>query len=417
MSRNIIQVFLYELQRNLRRKGFLLATFGLPVLLFVLSTGYNLVQSRNENTALAGLPINLPAFDFEGIKKAGFVDLSGEFEAVPEKLQANFVKYETEDAARAALNAKEVDVFYVIQPDYLETGRIVQHLPRFSINLIEDAPVQALVYNTFAPNADVSILQRLQDPLANATTVNLQRSERAADEGSDYAVLTAFSVLFIMAIFLTNGYLMQSIIEEKESRLIEILITTIRPTQLLTGKILAFGVLGLFQMVVWLGFSAFFAYLSGVAPAFSALAFLLNISVPWSLLPVMFAYFILGYLLMAAVYGGVGAIANSAREGPQYAAIFTIITILPYYAFSAFAEAPNSALPVGMSLFPFTAPLAMLMRMLTTTVPPQEIALSLGILALSVVALLWLAGRIFRMQTLLAGQRPRLRDIPSIIRG
>jgi len=70
-----------------------------------------------------------------------------------------------------------------------------------------------------------------------------------------------------------------------------------------------------------------------------------------------------------------------------------------------------------MSLFPFTAPLSMLMRMLTTTVPPQEILLSLVLLALSVAAMLWLAGRMFRMQTLLSGQRPRLRDIPGIIRG
>jgi ABC-2 type transport system permease protein len=138
MSRNIIQVFLYELQRNLRRKGFLLATFGLPILLFLLSTGANLFQARNEN--VGGLPINLPAFDYEGIDNVGFVDLSGEFAAVPEKLQANFTRYETEDAARAALNAKEIDIFYVIQPDYLETGQIVQHLPRFSINLLEDAP-------------------------------------------------------------------------------------------------------------------------------------------------------------------------------------------------------------------------------------------------------------------------------------
>jgi len=417
MSRNIIQVFLYELQRNLRRKGFLLTTFGLPILLFVLSTGYNLFQVRSENQNLAGLPINLPAFDFEGIKTAGFVDLSGEFAAVPEKLKDNFVKYDDEEAARVALNAKDIDVFYVIQADYLETGRIVQHVPRFSINLLEDGPVQALVYNTFAPNADLNIVRRLQDPLSNAQEVNLQRSAKAADEGADYAILTGFSALFTMAIFVTNGYLMQSIIEEKESRLIEIIITSIRPTELLTGKILAFGVLGLFQLVVWVAFSVFFARISGVAPAFSALQFLTNISVPWAMLPVMLAYFVLGYLLMAAVYGGIGAISSSAREGPQYAAIFTIITILPYYAFSAFAEAPNSGLPVVMSLFPFTAPLSMLMRMLTTTVPPQEILLSLVLLALSVAAMLWLAGRMFRMQTLLSGQRPRLRDIPGIIRG
>jgi ABC-2 type transport system permease protein len=315
------------------------------------------------------------------------------------------------------MTAKEIDVFYVIQPDYLDTGRIIQHLPRFSINLLNDTPAQALVYNTFAPNADSTVLRRLQDPLANSEEINLQKTQTADTKGADYAVLTAFSIFFIMAIFLTNGYLMQSIIEEKESRLIEILITSIRPTALLTGKILAFGTLGLFQLVIWVAFSVLFAKLSGASAIFGALQFLTTVNVPLELLPVMLAYFILGYLQMAAIYGAIGGLANSAREGPQYAAVFSIITFIPYYAFSVFAEAPNSAIPVVMSMFPLTSPLSMLMRLLIAPVPAGEVLLSLAILVLSVMGTLWLAGRLFRMQTLLSGKLPRLRDLPAIIRG
>jgi ABC-2 type transport system permease protein len=415
MGRHILQVYLYEFWRNLRRRGFLLTTFGLPILLFALSTGYTLLQTGSVNTG--GLPLNVPMFDFEAIKKAGFVDLSGQFPEVPANLTANMVRYTSEDEARAALNAKEIDVFYVIQPDYLETGAVVQHLPRFSINLLNDTPAQALVYNTFAPNADSTVLRRLQDPLSNAQEINLQKSQQADTQGADYAVLTAFSILFIMAIFLTNGYLMQSIIEEKESRLIEILITTVRPTALLTGKILAFGTLGLFQMIIWIAFSVFFAKLSGTSAIFGAMQFLTAISVPLELLPVMLAYFILGYLQMAAIYGAIGGLANSSREGPQYAAVFSILTFVPYYAFSVFAEAPNSAIPVAMSMFPLTAPLSMLMRLLIAPIPAGEVILSLAILTLSVIGTLWLAGRLFRMQTLLSGKLPRLRDLPAIIRG
>ncbi len=420
MGRHIVQVYLYEVWRNLRRRGFLLTTFGLPILLFVLSTGYNLIQARTSTTNVSGLPINMPAFDFDAIKKAGLVDLSGHFAQIPDKLQANIVKYPTEEAATAALTAKEIDVFYIVQADYLETGAVVQHSPRFSMNLMGDnaeTPVQALVYNTFAPNADVDLLRRLQDPLNKAQESNLQKSSQPKTDGADSAILIAFSLVFITTILMTNGYLMQSIIEEKESRLIEILITSVRPTALLTGKILAYGTLGLVQMIVWATYAFIFARLSSASSAFSAMQFLLSVNIPLQLLPIMLVYFILGYLLMAAIYGGIGAISNSSREGPQYAAVFTILLFLPYYAFTVFAEAPNSTIPVVMSMFPMTAPLAMLMRLVIAPVSPLEIMLSLGILALSVLGMLWLAGRLFRMQSLLAGKTPRLRDLPAIIRG
>ncbi|MCA9910624.1 MAG: ABC transporter permease, partial [Anaerolineae bacterium] len=220
--------------------------------------------------------------------------------------------------------------------------------------------------------------------------------------------------------FMTNGYLLQSVIEEKESRLIEILISTIRPFDLLTGKILAFGILGLLQVSIWTGTFIFLGWLSGrealqsFLPILQSLA---NLTIPYELLPLLLVYFLLGYAFFAGLYGIVGAISNSMREGPQYAIVFTLPAVLPFYFISIFATTPNDTLPLVLSLFPLTAPLGMAMRLVVTEVPFWQIALSIGLLALGVVGSLWLASRLFRVNTLLAGRLPKLRDLPQLVRG
>jgi ABC-2 type transport system permease protein len=213
---------------------------------------------------------------------------------------------------------------------------------------------------------------------------------------------------------------MQSVIEEKETRLIEILISTMRPMQLLAGKIMAMGLLGLVQMIVWVGGIYMVVRLIGGENAmttFDMMAAIADIQLPLDILPLLLVYYILAYLLFASLYAIIGAISNSMREGPQYAVIFTIPAVIPLYFLSIFATNPNAPLPTILSLIPITAPLAMTQRLVITEVPSWQIALSLGLLLLSVVFTMWAAGRVFRVQTLLAGQVPKLRDLPKLIRG
>jgi ABC-2 type transport system permease protein len=239
-------------------------------------------------------------------------------------------------------------------------------------------------------------------------------------EGANFALVYVFAIALLMSLFVTNGYLMQSVIEEKETRLIEILISTVRPMQLLVGKILAMGSLGLLQMLVWVGGIFLALRLIAGDQATAALGFLsslANVQIPPGIVPLLVLYFLLAYTLFASLYAIVGALSNSMREGPQYAVIFTLPAVVPMYFISIFATSPDATLPTILSLIPITAPLAMTQRMLISSVPPEQIILSLGLLLLSVLAVMWLAGRLFRVQTLLAGQTPKLRDIPRLIRG
>ena len=125
----------------------------------------------------------------------------------------------------------------------------------------------------------------------------------------------------------------------------------------------------------------------------------------------------LAYFLFAGLYSIVGALANSLREGPQYAVIFTLPAVLPLYFLSLFATAPDGPIPTILSLIPITAPIAMAQRLVISNVPVWQVLLSLALLGLTAVGVMWVAGRIFRVQVLLAGQMPKLKDLPRLLRG
>lgn len=419
MTNHIVQVFLYELRRNLRRKAYLATTFGVPLIGILLMfggqflAGQSFGRSNNPLDPLAGL-------DLGGIRSAGYVDETGRFDD-PGDLSSVFTSYADEASARAALDAGEIDVYYLIPADYLMTGEVTLVMPRLNISQLDSEGIRRLLLNELAGDVDSpQLFERLVTP-AHFEEIQLQPDQpdsagRSLD--ASMVVVYLFAIVLLMSLFVTNGYLMQSVIEEKETRLIEILISSLRPVELLTGKILALGLLGLFQMTVWLGSILLVARLGEMgAIASTALALFVNFTLPPGLLPLLVVYFVLSYLAFASLYSIVGALSNSMREGPQYAAFFTLPAVAPLWFMQVFVTTPNGPLPVALSLFPLTAPLAMTQRLVMTTVPAWQLIVSLALLALTVVATMWLAGRLFRVQTLLAGQPPRLRDLPRLVRG
>ncbi len=419
--KHIVQVFIYEFRRSFRRRGFLFATFGIPLIAFVLYFGFQIVTSLNNSNA-ANEPIAAPTQEadenlFRGIETAGYVDLSGRFPAPTEAIRG-LNHYPDEAAAQAALDAGQIDVYYVIEADYLETGDVTLVMPRFYLNRVSTEPIRRLVMSNFSEGVDTNLFSRLVNP-ASFREVNLQRDasgETTTDFGADFAMVYIFALVLLLAVFTTNGYLMQGVIEEKETRLIEILTSSMRPTHLLAGKILAFGLLGLVQVGVWIGAVVLFGRLAA-GGAIEALAPLGNLALEPGQLILFVVYFVLAYLYFAASFGAVAAISNSMQEGPQYAVIFTLPAIIPFYLSSLFTTSPDGNLAVILSLIPFTSPLSMVMRLALTTVPFWQIVLSLGLLILLDIGMIWLAGRLFRVQSLLAGQVPKLRDIPRLLRG
>ena len=200
--------------------------------------------------------------------------------------------------------------------------------------------------------------------------------------------------------------------EEKETRILESLLCTVAPEDLMVGKLVGLGGAGLTLVGVWLVF--------GLQVASAPLA-MLQIEVPPLVILLGLLYFAFGYLFYASMMTGIGAIANNLREAQQLALTFTLMNFIPFYALTKILNSPNSRLTTGLSLFPLTAPTTMMMRLsvssLTgTVIPAWQVATSLGLLVLTALAALVLSAKLFRLGLLLYGKTPNLPEIVRILR-
>ncbi len=406
-------VFRFDLLRQGRRRAYLFTTFGIPLIAVLLLLGYQAIQDFNASRAAEEPPAE--GETEADITLVGYVDKSGLFPS-PGMYGASLFRYDTEDEALTALDDGAIDTVFVISADYLDSGDVTRYTDTFSLESLNvDGFFQSFLLRALLQESDVdrNLLQRLQSDLV-ITEYRVDAAGQASvaqSEGASFAMIYVFALLLAFATFFSGGYLMQSVIEEKETRMVEIILSTIRPLPLLVGKVLAAGLLGLVQIIVWITTAIFVLdQLANILPVLGA------IEVPPGMLLWAILYFLLGFLFFAGVYAAIGAVSTSMREGPQFAVIVTLPAMLPFYFLFIFTETPNGALPVILSLFPVTAPLAMIQRMTVTEVPVLELVISLTLLALAAVGTVWLAGRVFRVSTLLSGQLPKLRDLARLVR-
>lgn len=415
---NTSRVMRYEISRTLRRKGFLFATFVLPLLLFALSFVWQRLAPTPEQMVQDAQTM---VQQMDGLTTVGFVDLSGEFSGVEAE---GIVRFEDEAAAIEAMQRGDIEAVYIVPEDYAETRTAREIIPRMALDDITGQPLIMLAAAALESELEEAHITRLQNP-ANVTTVDLNMvdaegnpiaSDTTPEQKQDagFTLVYIVAILFIMATFTGSGYLMQSVIEEKENRLIEVLITSVRPSQLLAGKVLAGGVMALFQVAMWVLIGVLLMRVQGPFLT-QMIPMLANITLPVAQLPIVGLYFLIGFFMFAALFGMVGALSNSAQEGPQMTVVFVLPSMIPLWVTYAFVADPNGTVPTLLSMFPLTAPIAMMMRLVTTSVPVWQIGLSLAILVGFVILLYWLAGRLFRVQILLSGKMPRLRDIPRLV--
>ena len=224
------------------------------------------------------------------------------------------------------------------------------------------------------------------------------------------------SLLLVVTIFISAGYLLQGVSKEKTGRIVEIIISSITPRQLLVGKIIGFGALGLTQVLIWFG--SFFV-LGIVATA----VFGLSAGSPFASLlgrPEVFVlavvYYVLGFLLYAVIIGSVGSLGTSMQESQQLSGVFSIIAAVPIFFAGIVLSNPNATLAKFFSYIPFTSPTMMLLRIPQGGVPVLDIAISIAGLVITVLVVLWAGNRIFRLGLLMYDQRPSLKRVLKTLR-
>jgi len=227
-----------------------------------------------------------------------------------------------------------------------------------------------------------------------------------------FAVNYLFMFLFYMMFILWGNNIMRGVIEEKSTRIVEVLLSSVTPFQLMMGKVVGIALVGLTQMGVYaLSGVAFLVYGSSQ----EALGPLLE-----GLSPAMFGYmvlfYILGYFLFAALYAAVGAVCNTDQEAQQAQMPVIMLLIVPLTTIFYFINNPTSLAAQIVSLIPFFTPFIMMVRINTVTPAFWQIALSIVMLVGTNVVMIWLVGKIFRVGILMYGKRPGPMEILRWIR-
>ncbi len=245
--------------------------------------------------------------------------------------------------------------------------------------------------------------------------------EDQQDEDVNFAIGFAGSMMLYMVILLWAVAVMRATLEEKTSRIAEIIVSAMRPTYLMLGKILGVGAVGLTQMFVWavsLGFILVFALPAIVAarPELAALEGVRAMLPGPGALTLFVGYFLFGFFIFSGMYAAVGAMCNSDEEvqQAQIPVIFLIIT--PVMFLVPVIEDPTGTLAVALSLFPFFSPILMWPRIVASAAPAWQIALSFVLMLGAVFAVAWLAGRIYKVGMLMTGKRPTLPELVRWVR-
>ena len=387
----------HEMITLLRRKSFIFFAFVFPLLMIGLNFGitYLMAQEAAETGALGNI---------------GYVDHSGVLAAgVQQPLE--FHLYPDESAAQDDLAADHIGAYFVLPAGYLSDGIVNAYTYRSVPPGIENQLREFIRANLLA-DRDPLEAERLQNP-AEVTMTTLDGSRELSMESAFALIMTpmVFAMVFGMSIVMTSSYLMQNVAEEKETRMVELMMTSITPLEMLWGKILGLGVLGLMQIAVW-------SIASGVIFVISrdAAEMLAAIELPPSIIPCSVIYLLLGYLLYGSLLAGIGASSSSAEEAQSISAIFSLLAFSPMFAFILLLKDPAGPIPLALSLFPFTSSTAMMMRISLGVVPAWQVALSMLLLAASGVAVVWLAAWVFRVGLLMTGKRLKVKTLIHVIR-
>ena len=373
----------------------------------------------------------------------GYVDNSGIIKYIED---ANFLRCDDEETARLALIDKEIGGYYVIPENYEESGKIYWY--SFEGSMLKEASREGsdqvikrnLVRGMTQEYAPSIVVERVTEP-ADVEQVTLDTSgEPAENQGTSESMVfgMAMGFVFIMIVMTPAGYLLTGLVREKENKVMEVLLSSVSPRQLLMGKVVGIGLAGLLQvvlvvigdMVVMMAMGLVLGGIMATTGADTAIALANNVTGnagiasslalgEFSLFPqgigvflgMGLIYFLLGYLLFTVVLTLVGAVCNVKEQASQWQAPLMFICVMPLFVSIIWSGSPGNAVMVIMGMFPLTAPLTMIIRLSCSVVPTWELAVSVGLMLLSIGVLFWLLPRLVQGDVLIAGRNFSLKRL------
>jgi ABC-2 type transport system permease protein len=434
--RKILSVIKREYIQIVRTKGFIIGTVLGPV--FML--------------ALIVVPIIVSSASVEKQVKIGVVDLTNEiFMELDKKLDGKdyrlkdgFRRYllekfepspgieELRNELRERVLRKELSAYIYIPADVLEVGPL-KSAARYS------KPEEAKAEYVSEHTTDFEELRALSGALNNVVIekrlkregldpqkvsqyikrvelqpIKVTKKGEEEDTAGTFMISYFLALIIYMAILIYGQVIMRGVIEEKSSRVVEVVLSSLKPFELMLGKILGIGAVGLTQFSIWtlfgIGASLCSASFIPVGAGFAMP------SIPAHVFIYFVVFFILGYFLFGTLYAAIGSMVNSEKEAQQLVMPVTIFLIVPIMLMIFIIRAPDSPLSVFLSLIPFFTPILMFLRVTVLLPPFAQIGASIVILTLTILLMVWLVAKIYRVGILMYGKRPKFAEVIRWIR-
>lgn len=326
------------------------------------------------------------------------------------------------DSLTAAVEAKRLDGFLILPSDVVETGRAeyrgsnvssmqaVEDLQRSLNRLIVKARLEREGVNpAVVDRAQIRIL---------LDTKKISRGRTTAESaGGSFIMAYIMAVLLFMAILLYGVNVMSSVLEEKTNRIMEVLVSSLKPFEMMLGKVLGAGSVSFLQFLIWALSARLLISQRGTllramgAGSDGAGGGFQMPPIPGSTIAVFLAFFLGGFLLYSAMFAAVGAMSRNEQEARQAQQPVTFVLMIAYLSIFALTNDPNSTFSRTLSMIPFTSPIAMPVRWTAGSLPLWEVLVSFGVLVIGIAAVTWIAARIYRVGILMTGKRPNMKEL------
>ncbi|CCG99475.1 ABC-type Na+ efflux pump permease component-like protein [Fibrella aestuarina BUZ 2] len=434
----ILTIIKREYLVRVRKKSFIVMTLLAPLLMaaFYGAIGWAAVGSISQ-------------------KKVAIVDQNGQFKGQFKNNDETAYVYPTESlaSAKASLANKGYDALVVIPADVIEQPKTVQIFSNKSVSLSMQSNIESAISKRIERiklSAAGITQQVIEDAKVNvdATTINLSDQGEKNTNSIITTVIGGFCAFLIyLSVFIYGAQVMRGVLEEKTNRIIEVIISSVKPFQLMMGKIVGVGLVGLTQFLLWIlltigvisaGTAILGAkYTRDAAKARTSMAMgpgqadvqrkmensknpvaeltaaLDTLNVPLIVFCFIF-YFLGGYLLYSSLFGAIGAAVDSETETQQFMFPITIPIIASIALAQFIVRDPDGPLAFWMSMIPFTSPIIMMVR-IPFGVPVWQLVLSMALLVAGFLATTWLAARIYRVGILMYGKKPTYKELSKWI--
>ncbi len=404
----ILKIAKFEFLEKIRTKTFLVFMFLFPVIVLAISIVPSLLIKDNMNAPrIIGIIDNTENYFLKLIQKVNkFENETERFVLVNlqnPNLSESSEKVILKKADNDVLNGRLEGYFIINEENNLTeiTYRSSNLDNRKNILIIQNAINEIQLENNLLKLGVAEDKIIMAEPSLTINSVKIQNNidENVWNVSMIYISTTVMIMLLFTLTLFSGGMLVRSLIEEKSNRIMEILLSSCTVNELLTGKVIGLGLLGIFQISVW-GFIGLFLFGNNFIPHEVFYNFGLAV-----------LYFILGYLFFTSIFVGLGAVVNTEQEAQQFSSYLSVVMLVPLILSIKLLQLPNSNLAKALSYFPLTSSPVMLIRSRTQTLPYWEILLTVGILLFSIYITIKISSKLFRIGVLSYGKTPNIKEI------